>query len=162
MHPWITPTALVLLAAATLPAGAAQAQISQPQTSQPQPSQAQPSQPQTSQAQPSQAQPSQAFLTAIDDVPLAPGLVERPETLAVIEGPEGRILTVQAAGAIEAAALTAFYDAALPALGFERTGQTYIRARQRLSLAFRRDEKGLLLVTFRLIERPASLRLEGN
>jgi hypothetical protein len=105
-------------------------------------------------------QQGQSFLSALEDVPLAPGLVERPETLAVIDGPEGRVISVQAQGAIEPAALTSYYAAALPALGFARKGQTFERGRQHLTLTFRRDEAGLLVVTFRLIEHPASLRLE--
>jgi hypothetical protein len=105
-----------------------------------------------------QAQQTQ-FLTAIDDVPLPAALQERGESLAEFDGPEGRIVSVQAAGVIEPGALTGFYDQSLPALGWTRDGAVFVRGRARLAITFKRDGAGLL-VTFRLVERPASLRLD--
>jgi hypothetical protein len=141
---WTRPVAAIAvaaLAAASAGAPAAHAEPTQPQ------------------AALSAAAPKQAFLSILDDVPLPEGLGELPETFAAVEGPEGRILSVQVVGALDPAALTAYYEAALPALGFVRGGQTFVRGRQRLSLTFLRDEAQLLRVTFRLIEHPASLRL---
>ena len=99
------------------------------------------------------------FLSVIEDVPLAPTLEERADSLAEIDGPDGRIVSIQARGPVEPAALTAFYDQSLPALGWARDGAVFVRQRARLAITFRRDGDGLI-VTYRLVERPASLRLE--
>lgn len=100
-----------------------------------------------------------AFLSAIEDTPLPATLLEQPETLAEIDGPEGRVVSVQALGTLEPAALTAFYDAAMPALGWRRDGGAFVRDRSNLTITFRREGERLR-VTFRLIEKPASLRLD--
>lgn len=102
---------------------------------------------------------SPKFLTALDDVPLLPGLEERVDSLAEIDGPEGRIVSVQAGGPVTGPAVSAFYDASLPKLGWRREGAVFTRDRQRLSVTFRR-EGDAVIVTYRLIERPASLRLD--
>ena len=116
-------------------------------------------------AAPSQAGQAQgpaaaaAFLTAVEDVPLPEGVSERPDSVAEFDGPNGRIVTVQAVGVVTPAAVTEFYDAALPALGWRRAGALFERGRASLSITFRRDG-GTLIVTYRLIERPASLGLD--
>ena len=50
-----------------------------------------------------------AFFTAVDDLPLMPGLIEPPGAGAVIAKPEGRIAELFAAGPVERAAVEKFY-----------------------------------------------------
>lgn len=101
------------------------------------------------------------FVSALDDVPLPPGVSEIADSVAAIEGLEGRIVSVQARGAIAPAELTRFYDQALPALGWTREGARFVRARQALTITFRRDDDdGALRITFRLIEQPASYAID--
>lgn len=63
-----------------------------------------------------------AFLSAVEDLPLAPGLIEDPEAGLVFDSPAGRIVEAQAEGAVTASAVEAFYAEALPELGWRRHG----------------------------------------
>jgi hypothetical protein len=63
-----------------------------------------------------------AFLAAVEDLPLAPGLVETPEAGLVFDTPAGRIVEAHAEGAVPASEVEAFYAEALPELGWRRRG----------------------------------------
>lgn len=71
--------------------------------------------------------PAQAegFLSAIDDMPLADGVVELPDGALVFDKPEGRIVQVTALreGASTPARIRAFYLDTLPNLGWRHDGQ---------------------------------------
>jgi hypothetical protein len=58
------------------------------------------------------------YLTAVADLPLAPGLVEEVGAGISFDKPEGRIVEAVARGDVAPAAITAFYRAALPGLGW--------------------------------------------
>jgi len=90
------------------------------------------------------------FLSAIADLPLMPGLTEAPNSAVVFSKPEGRIVEVAAAGAVERAAVVAFYRRTLPQLGWQPAGDSaFERERERLSLEFSRAS-GQLVVQFSL------------
>jgi hypothetical protein len=62
------------------------------------------------------------FLTAIEDMPLMPGLIEVADAGTVFETAKGRIVEAWAEGNVTMPAVIAFYDATLPQLGWERLG----------------------------------------
>ncbi len=62
------------------------------------------------------------FLSAVEDLPLAPGLVEQPAAGVVFDTPDGRIVEAHALGETSAEAVRAFYADALPELGWARRG----------------------------------------
>lgn len=99
------------------------------------------------------------FLSAYEDVPLAPGLQERTGSVASIEGPEGVIVAAEASGAADREAVLRFYQQTLPQLGWTRSGENYRRGRQSLVITARADASGLV-VRYRLVERPASLQVD--
>jgi len=60
------------------------------------------------------------FITAIADLPLMPGLVEREAESVVFETPDGRIVETFASGPTERSTVTRFYEESLPQLGWTR------------------------------------------
>ncbi len=86
------------------------------------------------------------YLTALPDVPLAPGLREMTDAKLVFDKPEGRI--VQLAATPDAGhkggskALAEFYMRTLPNLGWQRTARqplTFIREGETLRIGFHDD-----------------------
>ena len=96
----------------------------------------------------------EAFLTAIEDVPLAPGLTEAAGGGMVFDSPSGRIVEAAATGRAAAEQVAKFYAETLPQLGWQETG----------GLTFRRDTeilrisiepgRGTALLTVRFILTP--------
>lgn len=78
---------------------------------------------------------AEGFLGIMEDLPLAPGLIEAPEGGLVFTTPEGRIAETQASGLAERGAVLEFYATTLPQLGWTREDDT----------TFRRDEDRLTL-----------------
>jgi len=76
-----------------------------------------------------------SFLAELEDLPLAPGLREMPGGV-LFDSAEGRIVEASAMGAVPAEQVRAFYQATLPQLGWQDTG----------NMTFRRDNEGLRLV----------------
>lgn len=107
------------------------------------------------------AQPARpaGFLSVIDDIPIPDGLVEQPDSITDFDGPSGRIVSAEARGPLRATDVAGFYDATLPALGWRRDGAAWLRGRGKLTIAIAEADVGLV-VTYRLIERPASLGLD--
>lgn len=64
------------------------------------------------------AQGSPAFLSALGDVPLAPGLAEVPGGGVTFDDPTGCIVEAFAAGAAGRNEVAAFYRSTLPVLGW--------------------------------------------
>lgn len=74
-----------------------------------------------------------AYLEDVDDLPLAPGLVEDPAARVAFDKPEGRIVQAAASGRVDAADVRAFYAQSLPALGWQPgADQSWIRDRESL------------------------------
>jgi hypothetical protein len=68
------------------------------------------------------AQSPDAFVGAIEDLPLMPGLIEE-EGGMVFDSARGRIVEAFATGPVSEAAVRAFYDETLPQLGWRPLGQ---------------------------------------
>ena len=63
-----------------------------------------------------------AFFSAIEDMPLAPGLTEAPGASTVFDKPEGRIVQLVASGRVDRDAVLRFYGETLPQLGWKNSG----------------------------------------
>ncbi|MBM3477880.1 MAG: hypothetical protein FJX69_01530 [Alphaproteobacteria bacterium] len=91
----------------------------------------------------------EAYFAGIDDLPLAPGLVERPGERTSFETVAGRIEARGAAGRASREAVAAFYAQTLPQLGWQpqRDGG-YARGGERLGLEFSSppEDAGTLLL----------------
>lgn len=75
------------------------------------------------------------YFSAIADLPVADGLTEQKDKSTVFDAPLGRIVTAYASGKLEADAVLAFYDSALPPLGWEKTGEgTFHRKAETLKI----------------------------
>jgi len=72
---------------------------------------------------PTLAGAAEAFLTAIEDVPLAPSLSEQATGGMVFDSPTGRIVEAVATGTVPADQVTAFYTQTLPQLGWSSAGK---------------------------------------
>lgn len=84
------------------------------------------------------------FFTAVEDLPIMPGLTERPGSTTLFEKPEGRIVALTADGAVSRDAVVAFYDRVLPQLGWARSSDgSFRRESERLRFAFARAKAGL-------------------
>ena len=81
---------------------------------------------------------AQAFFNAVEDLPLAPGLVQEPDQDVFFDSPRGRIVTVVAYGEGSLAVYRDFYNKALPALGWERqTEGSYRRDNEALNIGLK-------------------------
>lgn len=94
---------------------------------------------------------SEGFFRSIEDLPLAPGFAEAVEEGVEFDSPTGRIVTATAYGDGEIGMLRAFYQKALPALGWaEEKGDSYRREGESLILRFGRAN-GRVSVRVRLV-----------
>lgn len=90
------------------------------------------------------AQAAPAFLSTMGDVPLAPGLSERPELGLTFDDPAGRIVEAFAVGMVMRDAVTSFYHATLPALGWAELGPgRYGRDKEVLLIEFIGADSGV-------------------
>ena len=81
---------------------------------------------------------TQAFFQAIEDLPVAPGLMEAADEGVSFDSPRGRIATVVAFGTGDKATYSGFYAKALPALGWKRLSENnYRRDGEAMSLEFK-------------------------
>ena len=91
-----------------------------------------------------------AYLTAVADLPLMPGLAEVPEAGLVFDQPSGRIVEAYAQGAVSRAAVRAFYLDTLPNLGWRAKAEAlFQREGEELRLDIAGDD-GALTVRFTL------------
>lgn len=90
------------------------------------------------------AQGAPSFLSTMGDVPLAPGLSERPDLGIAFDDPAGRIVEAYAAGPTTREAVTGFYHATLPALGWTELGSgRYHREKETLLIEFIGADSGI-------------------
>lgn len=76
-----------------------------------------------------------AFLAAVEDLPLMPGLSEVEGAATVFDAPQGRIVESFASGAVSAEDVLAFYSQTLPQLGWHASGaREYRREGEKLIL----------------------------
>jgi hypothetical protein len=75
------------------------------------------------------------YLADMDDLPLAPGLVEDPNARVSFDKPAGRIIEAAAAGDTTRQAVRAFYTRTLPELGWvARDAARWERNRESLTI----------------------------
>jgi hypothetical protein len=67
------------------------------------------------------------YVAGLEDVPLMAGLTPAGGNDVAFDSPQGRIVIVNAAGAVERQAVEAFYAASLGELGWDRIGDTAFR-----------------------------------
>lgn len=104
-------------------------------------------------AAPASAPQAPAFLTAIADMPLMPGLKEVTSAGVSFDKPQGRIIEASARGRISPAKLRAFYGATLPELGWRiQEDGRYRREGEVLRISIQRTG-ATLLVRFSLTPR---------
>ncbi len=85
-----------------------------------------------------------SFLGGVEDLPLMAGLTEVAEARVVFDKPGGRIVEAFAVGAVGAAEVAAFYDAALPQLGWTRVREgAFEREGESLEIGVERDGSGV-------------------
>jgi hypothetical protein len=97
-----------------------------------------------------QATANTQFFSNMSDVPLMQGLTEVPARDSAFDKPEGRIVesSAVAAGGLDAAAISAFYAATLPQLGWAPSGDNaFTRQGEILTLKTAR-ENGVLVARF--------------
>lgn len=78
---------------------------------------------------------AEQFLAGFEDVPLMPGIEPVADAGVAFDSPAGRIVEAYASGAVTRKAVQAYYRAALPQLGWTRTGPLeFSRAGERLTI----------------------------
>ena len=91
-----------------------------------------------------------AYLSRIDDLPIAEGLEEVPGEGMVFDSAYGRVVTAVARGRADISAVRTFYRRVLPALGWEQeAGNSYRRDGERLTILLRHHE-GSVTASFHL------------
>ena len=91
-----------------------------------------------------------AYLAAVADLPLMPGLAELPGVGLVFDQPSGRIVEAYAQGAVSRAAVWEFYLDTLPNLGWRAKAEALCqREGEELRLDISGDD-GALVVRFTL------------
>ena len=70
---------------------------------------------------------AEGFLSAYEDLPLAPGLTELVESGVAFDSPGGRIVEAFAQGTVKPADILKFYATTLPQLGWTRESDTLYR-----------------------------------
>jgi hypothetical protein len=100
------------------------------------------------------------FLTAIEDVPLAKGLTEKPEPV-IFESEQGRVVRASTEGNVDSATVSSFYAQTLPALGWKQADDGgYERENERLTIRIREPaNRAPVRVEFELVVKLASTRL---
>ena len=84
-----------------------------------------------------QAPSAGEFLTAIEDLPLMPGLAEDHGAGLAFDKPGGRVVEAFAFGAVDRAAVLRFYAETLPGLGWR------VSATPRTDKSWRREDEAL-------------------
>jgi hypothetical protein len=91
-----------------------------------------------------------AYLADVDDLPLAPGLLEDPTARVAFDKPAGRIVAAVARGSTTVDAVADFYHQTLPALGWNAVnGNVWHRGEERLAIQVDRS-KFQVIVRFSL------------
>ncbi len=93
---------------------------------------------------------AQGFLSAYEDLPLAPGLEEVPGSGLSFDGPGGRIVEAYAEGAASAAEVLKFYAATLPQLGWARETDTLYRRESEVLTLEAKGQGRAVVVRFKI------------
>ena len=99
------------------------------------------------------------FLSCVDHLPLAPGLVEAADGCLNFDTAAGRVVQAEARGAVPVAAVRRFYRAALPAFGWELPDPEALdatRAGERLKISVEAAAGGGVRVHYALAPSPGT------
>jgi len=95
------------------------------------------------------------FLSVIDDLPLMAGLIEDADAALIFDGPAGRIVEAYANGPVKAGAVSGFYAATLPQLGWQPAADgRYQRDRETLKLEISSDPDGRSGIRVQFLLKP--------
>ena len=87
-----------------------------------------------------------AFLADVDDLPLAPGLIEDAGSRMAFDKPGGRIVQALASGPVAPAAVRTFYTETLPELGWQLgPSGSWTRGSEMLSVSFESASGGVVV-----------------
>lgn len=96
-----------------------------------------------------------AFFTELEELPIMSGLAENQAAAVTFETANGRIIEVEASGAVKAGAVFKFYGETLPQLGWTRVADgVFERDQERLTLKISDTVVGRVLVAFSLSPKP--------
>lgn len=96
-----------------------------------------------------------AFFEVLEDLPIMDGLVENQAASVTFETANGRIVEVEASGAVSAEAVRTFYAEILPQLGWTRVDdEDYVRDDERLQLTVSDADRGRVIAAFSLSPKP--------
>lgn len=94
---------------------------------------------------------AEQFLAGLEDVPVMPGIEVVENAGVTFDSPAGRIIEAYAAGAVNRNAVRSYYRAALPQLGWTRTGPlVFDRAGERLTIELLGQSTAPVTVRFEL------------
>lgn len=100
---------------------------------------------------PAMANAADAFFTDLEELPIMSGLAENQAAAVTFETANGRIIEVEASGAMKASDVLSFYGETLPQLGWTRIENgVFERDQERLALTISDTEAGRVLVAFSL------------
>lgn len=86
------------------------------------------------------------YLADINDMPLAPGLIEDADARVAFDKPEGRIVQAAASGHADPSGVRAFYAETLPALGWQfGAEQTWTRGTETLRVNVESGDGGVVV-----------------
>lgn len=91
----------------------------------------------------------QRFFSALPDVPLAPSFIELTDSIVVFDKVEGRLIDSSASSASLDSCVNAerFYHKALPALGWIKVTEGYLRDAEILTLTYDQTASDFCLLT---------------
>lgn len=101
------------------------------------------------------ASAADAFFTDLEELPIMSGLAENQAAAVTFETANGRIIEVEASGAVDADAVFRFYGETLPQLGWTRVENgVFERDQERLTLKISDTAADRVLVAFSLSPKP--------
>lgn len=101
------------------------------------------------------ASAADSFFTDLEELPIMSGLAENQAAAVTFETASGRIIEVEASGAVQAGSVLKFYGETLPQLGWARVADgVFERDQERLTLKISDTGTDRVLVAFSLSPKP--------
>lgn len=98
---------------------------------------------------------AERFFEGIDDLPLMPGLTEKPSELSTFDTAAGRIVARAAQGAVTREAVLRFYADTLPQLGWRPVSAgVFTRGLEKLQIDFPTQPIGVRTLEMRILITP--------
>ena len=84
------------------------------------------------------------FFSGLPDLPVMPELVENRDAAVIFDKPEGRIVTLAAAGRVSREAVSQYYARVLPQLGWNKTGPNRFQRDGEILGKARKDARSII------------------